>query len=418
MELDSYGFIIAASSVLIISFFFSVIARKTSLPSVLLLIFLGIFIKLGASFLGIEVIELFPILEVLGIIGLIMIVLEASLELELKKEKRKIIIQSFVMALLGLLIKAFAIAAIIQQFFQTDFFVALIYAIPLSIMSSAIVIPSVIHLPKEKKEFMVYESTLSDILGIMFFFFLIESVHADGATEIGVSIVFNIVFTIVVSIVLSYLLIYLFQRLRSEVKLFLLIAVLIFLYSLGKMMHFSSLVIILVFGLILNNYEMFFRGKLAKYVNSEAIKGIYKDFHTITVESSFVVRTYFFVIFGMTIMLSSFVNLQVIVVAMVILLVIFLFRILLMRIIIGKEIFPMALIAPRGLITILLFFAIPEDYKVAEFRPGILMFIILISSAIMAFSLIWFKKKTIPVKADTGSLEILDTMEVEKNSGT
>lgn len=414
MQLDSYGFIIAASSVLIISFFFNVIARKTSVPSVLLLIFLGIFMKLGAGFLGIEVIELFPILEVLGIVGLIMIVLEASLELELKKEKRKIIIQSFVMALLGLVIKAFAIAVIIQQFFDTDFFVALIYAIPLSIMSSAIVIPSVIHLPKEKKEFMVYESTLSDILGIMFFFFLIESVHADGATEIGVSIVFNIVFTIVISVVLSYLLIYLFQRLRSEVKLFLLIAVLIFLYSLGKMMHFSSLVIILVFGLILNNHEMFFRGKLSKYVSSDAIKGIYKNFYTITVESSFVVRTYFFVIFGMTIMLSSFVNLQVIVVAMVILLVIFLFRILLMRIIIGKKIFPMALIAPRGLITILLFFAIPEEYKVAEFRPGILMFIILISSAIMAFSLIRFKKRKPVINKE----EVLPELEIgDKRNG-
>jgi NhaP-type Na+/H+ or K+/H+ antiporter len=394
MQLNSYSFIIVASLVLIISFFFNILASRTNIPSVLLLIFLGIFLKLGAEALGIEVIELFPILEVLGIVGLIMIVLEASLELELKKEKRKLIIQSLISAALGLVIKALVIAAIIQQFFDTDFFVALIYAIPLSIMSSAIVIPSVTGLEKDKREFLVYESTLSDILGIMFFFFLIGSAHADGAQEISINIVTNIVITLVISVALSYLLIYLFQKMQSGVKLFLLITVLIMLYSIGKMMHLSSLVMILVFGLILNNHNLFFKGKLSKLIHDDAIKDIYKNFHTITVESSFVVRTFFFVIFGMTIMLSSLVNLQVIVVAIIILVVIFLIRFLLMRLIMGKNVFPIVLIAPRGLITILLFFAIPEEYMVAELKPGILMIIIIISSVIMAYSLIKAKKKS------------------------
>jgi len=45
-------------------------------------------------------------------------------------------------------------------------------------------------------------------------------------------------------------------------------------------------------------------------------------------------------------------------------------------------------IAPRGLVTILLFFAIPEEYVVEEFRSGILLFTIIVTSIIMTVSLI------------------------------
>ena len=78
----------------------------------------------------------------------------------------------------------------------------MIYAIPLSIMSSAIIIPSVGGLMGQKKEFMVYESTFSDILGIMFFYFMIESAEKDGFQEVATYIGLNILVTVVVSIIL------------------------------------------------------------------------------------------------------------------------------------------------------------------------------------------------------------------------
>jgi NhaP-type Na+/H+ or K+/H+ antiporter len=48
------------------------------------------------------------------------------------------------------------------------------------------------------------------------------------------------------------------------------------------------------------------------------------------------------------------------------------------------------LVAPRGLITVLLFFSIPEEFQVAEFEPGILLFVIIVSSILMAVGLIKF----------------------------
>ena len=70
------------------------------------------------------------------------------------------------------------ISFIINQFYHEDPIISLVYAVPLSIVSSAIVIPSVGSLMPEKKEFMIYEGTFSDILGIMFFYFLVENVGA------------------------------------------------------------------------------------------------------------------------------------------------------------------------------------------------------------------------------------------------
>ena len=47
---------------------------------------------------------------------------------------------------------------------------ALMLTIPLSILSSAIILPSIEDLNEKKKEFMIYESTFSDIIGIVAFY--------------------------------------------------------------------------------------------------------------------------------------------------------------------------------------------------------------------------------------------------------
>ena len=101
--ITSYNLIIEASVIIILSFFFGEVARKTNIPSVLMLIVLGIILKFALDAVGGGSINFFPILEVLGIVGLIMIVLEAALELELKPEKYLPIAKALGIALIGLL---------------------------------------------------------------------------------------------------------------------------------------------------------------------------------------------------------------------------------------------------------------------------------------------------------------------------
>ena len=101
--INPYWAIIGLSLIIILSYFFNIISKKTNIPSVLMLIALGILLKQGMQFMNITTDEsLFDILEVLGIVGLIMIVLEAALDLKLSKEKWPIIWKSFSVALFSL----------------------------------------------------------------------------------------------------------------------------------------------------------------------------------------------------------------------------------------------------------------------------------------------------------------------------
>lgn len=393
--LSPYNLIIIASIIIIISFLFNGISKKTNIPSVLMLIILGIILKYVLEFIGEGNIDFFASLEILGIIGLIMIVLEAALELKLKREKLVPILKSMAIALIGLVASAWVVAEILFHFIdgmtKTS---AWLYATPLSVLSSAIIIPSVSGLSEIKKEFHIYESTFSDIMGIMMFYFLTGNLNPAKEAGNGVaSFAGNIGLTIVISIIASYAIILIFQQIKSQAKQFLLIAVLLLLYALGKKLHLSSLIIILIFGLIIANMNLFFGGFLSKYLNKERAEQIYHELHIITLETAFVVRTFFFVIFGITIVLSSLFSITVALTSLLIIASIYLIRFIILRVFFGSDILPQLFIAPRGLITILLFYAIPEEAQITTFDSGILLFVIIGTSLIMTAAMIKDKRK-------------------------
>ena len=396
LALTSYHYIIIFSLTIITSYFFNIYAKKTGIPSVLMLIGLGVLINyVLSSFIGVEKPNLFPILKVIGVFGLILIVLEAALDLSLVKEKVSLIIKSTLVALLGLVGTAYFSAEALVLFVEDmDIITGLIYTIPLSILSSAIILPSVEDLNENKKEFMIYESTISDILGIIAFYAVLSMVGTDSNEGVYGEVFGNLVFTVIFSIIISYVLVYVFQNIAGHVKLFLLIAILLLLYAVGKMFHLSSLVMILIFGVILNNYKLFFSGGLASLLNMERVNHILNDMKVITAESAFVVRTFFFIIFGWSITISDLFSLKVIGIGVCILFIIYVIRALFLFLFQGKDIFPQLFLAPRGLITILLFFAIPEETRNSnEEIEGVLLFIILTTCLIMSWALVVQKNK-------------------------
>ena len=391
--LSSYNLIIGASLIVVLSFLFNGISKKTNIPAVLMLIVLGILIKIGLGFFIPEIPDFIGSLEILGTVGLIMIVLEAALELELKKEKLWPILKSMAVALIGLIGSAYIAALILYQFIPNmTMQSAWLYATPLSILSSAIIIPSVGGLAETKKEFHIYESTFSDIMGIMMFYFLIGKLNpTEDAGVVGFA--GNLVLTIIIAIVASYAIILIFQRIKSQAKQFLLISVLLLLYAIGKKMHLSSLIIILIFGLIVKNVNLFFPGKTKIFLESERMQQIYHELHIITLETAFVVRTFFFVIFGITIVLATLLSVNVAIVSLLIIASIYAIRFIVLIIFVGKDILPQLFIAPRGLITILLFYAIPMEAQVEGFESGILLFVIIATSLVMTWAMIRDKRK-------------------------
>ena len=258
-DINAYGLVIGGSAVVILSYFANLLARRTNIPSVLVLIAMGIAIRQGLHAVGLNHIPFEGlVLELLGTVGLIFIVLEAALELELRRDKLTLILRSAALALAALALSTGAIAAFLHYAIAMPWLNAVVYAIPLSIMSSAIIIPSVGGLSPASREFMVYESTFSDIFGIMAFYLLLGNQEAASGSEVLTNVALNLLGTLVISVVVAYLMVYVLQKIESGVRLFLSIAVLLLIYAIQKLFHLSPLILILIFGLMLNNHKLFF----------------------------------------------------------------------------------------------------------------------------------------------------------------
>ena len=83
---------------------------------------------------------------------------------------------------------------------------------------------------------------------------------------------------------------------------------------------------------------------------------------------------------------------------MVILAIIYAIRAIVLFLFNGRDIVTQLFLAPRGLITILLFFAIPEELSIGPEFQGVLLFVILISCLIMTWSMISNKNKLAQIK--------------------
>ncbi len=389
-NLNTEEILIAGCSLIILSYLFSIISNYARLPSVLLLLFAGIGFHALADAGNLDITFSQQLVELLGVVGLIMIVLEAGLDLKLGREKIKLIRSSFFSALVILVFSTALLTAILFFWLEEPLLNCLVYAIPLSIISSSIVIPSIHHLTKSKKEFLIYEASFSDIIGIIAF-----NYFTAGETLTGSSLLIfggNIIMSVILSVILSLLLFLILTKTKLNIKFFLVFSLLVIIYEGGKMIQLPSLLIILVFGLLINNWEMVKIKALQRFFPHKEVGELRGFLHSITAESSFLVRTFFFILFGYSISLSFLKETNVILVGSLIVLVLFLTRLIYLRFFLRTNLFPESFFIPRGLITIVLFYKIPEKLKLTSFDDGILFFVILVTSVIMMMGMIFYKK--------------------------
>ena len=229
---------------IIFSYLFDAFSRKTKFPSVILLMFTGIVVRVISNAYGIEKLGfLDDLIPVLGTVGLILIVLEGALELEIKREKLFLILKGFLAALVLLILNIVALQWVFAHVFQMNTQLAILSAIPLAIISSAVAIPSAASFLNQDREFVVYESTFSDILGIMIFNYALRQFETDQAL-IGVtpmvSLFLQIIGVIVISLAITYVLFKLLREIDHHVKFFLILALLILVYAFGKLFHLPA----------------------------------------------------------------------------------------------------------------------------------------------------------------------------------
>lgn len=419
---NPYVVIIFASLLIVFSYLFTQISKYTKIPSVIFLIGTGVALQFGVKYMGINIPNLSQYLGLLGVVGLMMIVLEGALDIKVHRKKIRTILAALATSIIILGITNSLIASIIYFTQNSEFMDAFLYAIPLSVVSSAIVIPSVHTLIPAKKEFMILEATLSDIFGIMLFAFWIKE-PPQGQTYFE-AISLNVVVSVGLSVLLSYFLVYIFHKIKTEIKFFLFLAILALLFSVGEYFHYSALLIILIFGLVLNNTHAFFRGFLKKLINKEKVMEIREEFVMITNETSFLIRTFFFVMFGLTMNLEGLFDIEAIIISCIIMLVIFLTRALNLKVFLKSTIFPQMLIAPRGLVTILLFNKIVEQYGILPFNEAILAWVIIGTNLVMMLGLVASGSNEDDIlrknvgETSIGELDLTQSQIADNNSGS
>lgn len=393
MIFDPYSILTILSVLVILSYFFNYLSEKTKIPSVLLLIGAGIGLKYLSIYLNFNLPPTRTLLEILGITGLIFIVLEAALELKIERSKLALIGKSFLSAAIILLLNSVVIAVIFREYYIISWQQALLYAVPLSVVSSAIAIPSAGLLDEAKREFIVYESTFSDILGIIFFNFLTGQ-HQSGIAS-AVSFGSDIFLIVIISLVSTFILVVLLHYIKYHAKFFLAFAVIVLIYSLAKFLHLPSLLVVLFFGLVLNNFRYLSRWIPERYVSFDRLTDISKELKLVTAETAFIIRTFFFLLFGFSVQMELLLKQEVFITGLIIVTITVLLRFIFLRYFLKVTSAPITLIAPRGLITVILFYSIPQSMHIEAFSEGILFIVIFATGIIMTIGLILNKQKQI-----------------------
>ena len=392
------SFIIAFCVLIMIAYIFDLTTSKTKIPSVLLLLILGWGLQQFTGLFKINIPNLSGLLPILGTIGLIVIVLESSLELEFNKSKLPLIQKSVIVALIPMVILGFTLACCFYYYqlyygpgnVEPDFRKALIGAIPLAVISSSIAIPSAINLSKKNKEFIVYETSLSDILGVLFFDFIFRNVTIDFHSFW--IFLLQLVLIAVVSFVATIGLSYLLARINHQIKFIPIIILVILIYTASKIYHLPALIFIMLFGMFIGNINEFKGISFIERFKFNKLEKEIKKFQEILIEGTFLIRAMFFLLFGFLIKTEELLNPKTFYWAAGIVGLIFIIRLVQLKI--SKlPLMPLVFFAPRGLITILLFLYIVPADRIDLVNESLIIQVIILSVIVMMIGMIFNKRK-------------------------
>ncbi len=382
--------IITFCVLLLIAYVFDLTSSKTRVPSVILLLLMGWAVRQLTIWFNIQLPDFSAFLPVLGTIGLILIVLEGSLELELNKSKFALIKKSFLGAWLTMLALAFILAQAFYYYGGFNFKDCLTNAIPFCVISSAIAIPSVRNLSGYNREFVIYESSLSDILGVLLFNFLAlnETIGVVSFGHFGLQLLMIAVVSVMATMGLSFLL----NKIEHHIKFVPIILLVILIYAVSKIYHLPGLIFILFFGLAIGNLDELKKNKWIKKFNPEGFDREVKKFKELTIEGAFVIRALFFLLFGYLIETNEVLNPGTVPWAAGIVFFILFLRAIQLKFS-GLPLQPLLFVAPRGLITILLFLSIDRAHTISIVNTSLIIQVIILTALVMMMGLLTNKTR-------------------------
>jgi cell volume regulation protein A len=385
--------ILALCLLILLAYLFDITSRYSKIPGVILLIGLGIAIRLLISNTGLTIPDIEPLLPVIGTVGLILIVMDASMDLKLGKDKVWIIFKSVIAAVLLFALFVGITTLILYKIFDYPLIASIMNAIPFGIISSAVAIPSAINLNREQKEFVIYESSFSDIVGILAFDFVLlnQGSFADALVSYGLKAIITVFLAILVTSALAILL----HKITYHVNYIIILTSVVLIYALAKMVHLPALVLVLAFGIALANYKLVQNTIIRRFVDFTKFGDDLISFKKIMGELTFVVRSFFFIMFGFYTKLGGLLNFHNVVTALLIIAGIYLLRVVFLRLFLRLPLFPYLFLSPRGLITILLFLSIPATLRINPINVEVVTLVILISIILMMIGNMLYKEENL-----------------------
>lgn len=374
---------------LLIAYLFDLTSSKTLIPSVILLLLTGWLVRRFTEFMDMVLPNFDQALPIFGTIGLILIVLEGALELELKESKKGLIIKSAIGAFLPMAALGFLLAFFFQYFGNYTIKESLTNAIPFCVISSAIAIPSVRDLSASDKDFVIYESSLSEILGVLFFNFvaLNEIFDWESVGNFGLQIVIITVVSFLATIALSFML----SKIQNHIKFVPIILLVILIYAVSKVYHLPALVFILMFGLFIGNLDELKGYKWTERLKPEVFNQEVQKFKALVGEAAFLIKALFFLLFGYLIETSELFNPRTLIWAFAIVIFIFAFRAIQIKLS-RLPLKPLFFVAPRGLITILLFISIAPAQRIFLVNKSLIIQVIVLTTLFMMVGLMITQK--------------------------
>lgn len=380
----THSAILIGSLFLLVAFAIERFSQTAKLPSVIVMLLAGFIAKPVINYFGYQLNDLDSIVPILGTIGLILIVLEGACDIKLSRDRLGLAASAFTIATLGIALCLLLMVIAAVGLLGMNIFKAMLLAIPFALISSAVAIPSSQFLPSDEKTFIVYESSISDILGILLFFAMLNS---NGTfTGMLTAFVGGGLLSLLLSFIFALVLVLILMRIENNIRFAPILAGLFGLYALGKILHLSPLILVLFFGLALNNSKMFTRFPWIRSRVSPRHGKTVKEFKTMVLELTFAVRGFFFILLGYWTRLSDLLSPTAWLAAILILSFTYSSRYLLLKASRHNMADTLTWIAPRGLITILLFLTAGEAMPLPEFMKGAVVIVVIFSSALISLA--------------------------------
>ena len=376
--------ILAASALLLFAYLLDIVGRRWKLPTVVLLIGTGIALRqiMDSTHLHLGWVD--PVVPVIGTLGLILIVLEGALDLNVSRGRLGLMARSSASMLLGFCATFTGFTALFHLALEFDVPLAVLAAIPFAVISSAVAIPAASGLPERPREFVIYESSLSDIFGVLVFY---AWQNSNGSFE---TFMFDLLGGTGVSLVAAgaaaLALFYFINQLDGHVRFLPLIAGLICLYAVGKELHMSPLILVLGCGLLINNPHLIGWNERLRSLRSDHYEQTLKEFKGLVAELTFATKSFFFLLLGYWTNIAQMISQEAWLVAGAGLIMIYGSRWVILKLLREDAAARLLWIAPRGLITVLLFLSAAETGKLEGFPFGAVMLIVLATATLTALA--------------------------------